>query len=288
MLDKSKWKQRIRSLPCGNFVESTIRKFMRFFDGRDIADGMIDFNTLPPDENIKYNQNMTDLSLIYNIYSQMQANDFVTERLYQYADYSSEILRHLTIILIDDGSPYPIALPENLDLHVVLLRINQDIPWNGGGARNLGACYAKDEKLIFCDIDHLITEKALSQVLHADLHEHSIYLFEWKKPLYVIPNIYAISRKTFFEYHGYDETYSGFYGDDVFFRLYLEEAGCRFVRSGWEAVNQVDTYLGEHNLSRSLVKARNRKSHRIKLKHSCKMLCFPWIFVADRERKDYE
>lgn len=65
-------------------------------------------------------------------------------------------------ILVDDGSPVP-ALPivkefatqETLS-RISVYRIDKDIPWNRGGARNLGTKQAKTEWVIHVDIDHVL------------------------------------------------------------------------------------------------------------------------------------
>lgn len=253
------------------------RKLLRFFDGRDIADGMLDFNKLPCSQRLKKGSK-SRMALIYNVYYQHNEFRGFIEQLQKYEAFASDILGKLEIIVIDDGSPYPLPLPE-LNLNISLLRIKKDIPWNGGGARNLGACYASAEKLLFCDIDHFIPEETIRKCMETVLEDNAFYLLEWQDPVYVIPNIFCIKKSTFFSLHGYDEAYSGFYGDDVFFRKYLEEREVHFIRPGWNAVNSVKKYFGEHNLSRSLLTAKRKLRKREKFEHSDRFLAFPWCFV---------
>ena len=170
-----------------------------------------------------------------------------------------------------------------MNLNISLLRIKKDIPWNGGGARNLGACYATAEKLLFCDIDHFIPEETINDCMETILEDNAFYTLEWKEPVYVIPNIFCIKKKTFFSLHGYDEIYSGFYGDDVFFRKYLEECGVNIIRTGWLAVNSAEKYFGEHKLSRSLSTARRKLRKKAKFEHSDCFLNFPWFFIKSHQ-----
>jgi len=54
-------------------------------------------------------------------------------------------------VLVDDGSPTPVTLPPDLDLNVLFLRIPDDVPWNHAAARNLGAVYARSDKLLLTE-----------------------------------------------------------------------------------------------------------------------------------------
>lgn len=69
---------------------------------------------------------------------------------------------NVRVILVDDGSPEPAEkivrehasgwLRERLSLY----RIEVDIPWNRGGARNLGTKEAKTPWVVHVDIDHIL------------------------------------------------------------------------------------------------------------------------------------
>ena len=74
--------------------------------------------------------------------------------LRRYASYSGDLLDRLQFLIVDDGSPIPVTLPADLDLNVLLLRIPGDVPWNHAAARNLGAVYARSDKLLLTDVDH--------------------------------------------------------------------------------------------------------------------------------------
>jgi glycosyltransferase involved in cell wall biosynthesis len=105
------------------------------------------------------------VSLIVPFYRNVQ---MLKRQLQEWESYPENI----SIILVDDGSPEPAedvvrgasgALSERLRL----LRIDTDISWNRGGARNLGATVADTDWIVHIDIDHLLPRecaKALATV----------------------------------------------------------------------------------------------------------------------------
>lgn len=282
---KEQIKKIISLLPgaLANYCEAIARKVIRFFDGRDLADKMTDFNQLSKTKNLKKSADKERVALIYNVYYQHQDQTDLYNLLYRYESFSEEIRKWLEIIIVDDGSPCPIQLPE-INLNMTLLRILKDIPWNGGGARNLGALYTTAPKLLFCDLDHFVPEDTIRYCIETEMKANAMYLLEWKEPVYVPPNIFCITRGLFLRSGGYDEAYSGFYGDDVFFRKYMEECGISFVRTGWtvSTESQGGNYLGEHNLRRNLFKARNQLRKQPFLAHSHQILRFPWRVIEKR------
>lgn len=277
-------KKQLRKLPEPLAVraENTARRILRFFDGRDISAGLLNFNTLPCSHGIRKLPEKTPLALVYNVYYQHSDFSEMEKQLRKYEKFSPDILRLLTIIIVDDGSKIPIELPD-VNLNITLLRIQEDIPWNGGGARNLGACYTTIEKILFCDIDHFVPKETIRNCMEADIRDNELYLLEWESPVYVPPNIFCMRRHTFLQYHGYDEEFSGYYGDDVFFRRYLEKCGINFIRTGWK-IRQYEKkpFLGEHHLSRSLLTAKRKFKKWPFKQHSCHMLRFPWMIVSER------
>jgi glycosyltransferase involved in cell wall biosynthesis len=86
-------------------------------------------------------------------------------------------------IVIDDGSPEP-ALPiieyeASLELleRLSIYRIGVDIPWNRGGARNLGAQLADTDWIIHVDIDHLLPVESAKALLEAEVTPLCWYRF---------------------------------------------------------------------------------------------------------------
>jgi hypothetical protein len=86
-------------------------------------------------------------------------------------------------IVVDDGSPEP-ALPiieANANAFVrerlQLYRVDVDIPWNRGGARNLGSLLAKTKWLVHLDIDHVLPVASANALLHAEVSKSRWYRF---------------------------------------------------------------------------------------------------------------
>lgn len=153
----------------------------------------------------------------------------------------------LEIILIDDGSPEP-ALPIVLDNYrgrnLLVYRITKDIPWNRGGARNLGAKMATTDWIIHIDIDHILPPDCCARLLKFDADPKCWYRFprfrrgaadETRRKDAIDPKItygpikphcdsYLVTRDQFWKVGGYDEDYSGCLGGGSPFLKQLEEA----------------------------------------------------------------
>lgn len=149
--------------------------------------------------------------------------------------------RNLRLVVVDDGSPEP-ALPiiqpflgdsvssprDNLELY----RIGVDIPWNRGGARNLGAHVCRTDWLIQTDIDHILPLESFAALLRAPLDNRRVYRFprfrvgradETRKkdaipadatfgPVKPHVDSYLIHKEAWHELGGYNEAYSGHIG----------------------------------------------------------------------------
>jgi len=146
--------------------------------------------------------------------------------------------------MIDDASPIPLPLSfgkKNLSIY----RVEQDIPWNIAGARNLVFHTAKTEWVFCADVDHVVTPEALSAIMALDRSDPNIvYTFRRRaRDGYVgvdaIINV-LMNRARFFEMGGYDEDYSGHYGrEETFFLRCLKHHNISIVRCD-------DIYLDWH------------------------------------------
>lgn len=156
------------------------------------------------------------------------------EQLRIFEEYSEAV--QLTVV--DDGSPedaYAIIdqhASEALKRRIALYRIEVDIPWNRGGARNLAAREAKTEWVCQLDIDHVLPADCARRLLEFDANPKHWYRFERyrngaadetrqkdKIPSSatfgkIHPHIdsYLVTRRMFWEAGGYDEDYSGCLG----------------------------------------------------------------------------
>jgi hypothetical protein len=175
------------------------------------------------------------LSLVINCYFDNES-DALNDLLGLYASYSSVLLDRLQFVIVDDGSPMK-AEPDMREvgvnsLNMTMVRIKENIPWNQGGARNLGVVYALSEKILMTDVDHQFTESALEALLRQDVPRKVIYkMARYRKGRLIRyhPNTFLLRRSRFLELYGYDEEFSGNYGcDDEMFAYWQSMMGTRF------------------------------------------------------------
>jgi glycosyltransferase involved in cell wall biosynthesis len=134
------------------------------------------------------------------------------------------------VIVVDDCSPIK-ASDVIRGALCSLYRIDTDIPWNRGGARNLGSMQAETEWLIHVDIDHVLPAECLERLLEYPASENHWYRFprfrvgtadETRKkddldpdcefgPIKPHIDSYLIRRDLFLK-SPYDEDYSGCLG----------------------------------------------------------------------------
>lgn len=141
------------------------------------------------------------------------------------------------IILVDDGSSEPAAdivseFKPELSAGLKIYRIDVDIPWNRGGARNLGTQEADTDWIIHIDIDHILPSPAAWELLSLPVSHKHWYRF----PRYRIgkadetrrkdaipdnqetgpikPHIdsYLCTRSMYWDAGGYNEDFSGCLG----------------------------------------------------------------------------
>lgn len=138
--------------------------------------------------------------------------------------YSKDVHKNIEVFLIDDASPKNPALPVLISNHckipIKLWRIQENIPWNQHGARNLGAKMAgKEGWLYVSDIDHFFEPNEMDKLLHQNLLTTHFYTFERvslpeKLPYHYHCNSILIDRDIYWKAGGYDEDYCGSYGGD--------------------------------------------------------------------------
>lgn len=187
---------------------------------------------------------MQDLTLIVPFYRNCA---MLAEQVRNWNFYPESI----RIILVDDGSPeeaFPIvmehATPETL-ARLEVYRINQDIPWNRGGARNLGAKRCNTAWMLHIDIDHILPPHC-AEILAL---WHSAPVRWYRFPRYrrgradetrlkdaipesqdygqIHPHVdsYLCTRDMYWKAGGYNEDFSGCLGGGSPFLKYLEQVG---------------------------------------------------------------
>ena len=142
------------------------------------------------------------------------------------------------IIIVDDGSKEQaravIVLNAGAELRrrLRLFRIDVDIPWNRGGARNLGTKQAQTEWIVHVDVDHVMTAATATALRAWEPDPAHWYRFERYRVgeadetrrkdkiaddcVYgkIHPHIdsYLTTRSHYWAAGGYDEDYSGCLG----------------------------------------------------------------------------
>lgn len=156
----------------------------------------------------------------------------------------------LRIILVDDGSPEDAAdiarakASPGLLARLQVYRILKDIPWNRGGARNLGAHIAQSPWLIHIDIDHILPAACAWELINVRVNPFVWYRFPRfrrgradetrnKDALprdaeygAIKPHVdsYLCPRSLYWRVGGYDEDYSGCLGGGSPFLAQLSAA----------------------------------------------------------------
>ena len=97
---------------------------------------------------------MTELTLIISVYNQPLMIARQMEEISKYPD-------GIKVIVVDDASK---EMPEVLD-RVDLYRIEIDVQWNRGQARNIGAYVCETEWLIQVDTDHILPAECIEPLL---------------------------------------------------------------------------------------------------------------------------
>jgi hypothetical protein len=146
---------------------------------------------------------------------------FLGVQLRRWTTYAPELLRHLSIIVVDDGSPRcpasDVLTGFALNFPLRLFRVGVDVRWNWLAARNIGMHYAHGWCLL-TDMDHIVPEQTLRAVIFGKLRDSTIYRFLRREftgeSIHPHPNSMLMQAKTFWHVGGYDEALSGFYGTD--------------------------------------------------------------------------
>jgi hypothetical protein len=220
-------------------VEAAIWQDQFGFHNADISSWDIDQFT-NPEKHLKYiakfkNQyknNTIKLSYVVQFYLENNQNNPIDDLISIYSLYDPCILAQIHFVFVDDGSPIPVVIHPHTNLNYTLIRIEDNIPWNQPGARNIGVTHTQSERIILTDLDIIFPENLLSQLLDFYPPQHAIFKFKTVSNLQVIQphfNVFFMWKDTFMRTKGVDELFSGQYGyDDVFFYFLNKALGVKF------------------------------------------------------------
>lgn len=222
------------------------------------------------------------VSIVIPVYQQTDVN-MLGERLLHYAALPKEVRRKFELVLVDDGSPHAVTLPD-ADLNMTLLRILEDIPWNQTGASNLGVCFAKADNLLLTDLDHTVTPEVLDFMFSKELLLRDVWKFGRVNDDQVVkphPNTFFMRKDFFLMINGYDEDFCGNYGyKDQFFGKYTLPQHNANVQTAKQCMRHITADTArEHTLVRCTA-VNEQLFHSKQGLHSRRMLRFPWKFVA--------
>lgn len=215
-----------------------------------------------------------------------------SDHLRTWANYSPQVLKNLKFVIIDDGSPKNPAVgcvPKGCKLPLEIFRINEDIPWNQHGARNLGAHVSKGSEWLFMsDMDVQVDHLAAACLTAAPLLPQCTYMME-RKILYknrvefkVHPNTFLLTSSKFCETGGYDEDYCGTYGGDAPFRDKLKSISTIMLLKGFSLTGISNEMISDASTSRWDREAYHKlylKKHSEKVGlpyHPQRLLRFSW------------
>lgn len=161
------------------------------------------------------------LSYITNYYLNQKSADSITDLLTVYLQYDPELLSQIQFVIVDDGSPIQVQIPD-FDLNIIWLRITEDIMWNLAGARNLGVLYAKSDKILMTDSDIEYPEHTLRKM--AEMRNPGRHFYRIRRRNFVDEktgkvgrpgaNNFFMSRARFMRFYGYEEEFNGGYGSE--------------------------------------------------------------------------
>jgi glycosyltransferase involved in cell wall biosynthesis len=228
---------------------------------------------------------MKTLSIISHFYNH---HPRVDEQIAHWGSLPEEIKKDIEIILVDDHSDVEYELPIS-DLDIKLFRVTDDIPWNQGGARNLGVYNASGEIILITDIDQFVYGDFISLLVQqsALVGKETLNFFRIKsliniqnnKPLDHHPNSFFVRLADFKKLGMYDEDFVGYYGyEDIYMVKVWQKNGGKIAFV--DRVVSENKDFGTTNLNRNIERNYHlivEKMNEINFTRSPSILRFNWI-----------
>ncbi len=186
------------------------------------------------------------------------------QQLSNFATYPTDIQKHLTIIIVDDGSPLGLRAEEythhesflsSIHFRLRIARITTEIRWNVEGSRNLAFYLGDTRRGLMLDLDMLVPVETMRKVLEWNTtttfmdHESTTkevsvaHKFNRRKPngrQSMQPAVAFLDIPEYWNSGGLDEDFAGEYGfgtEPHFWHMWKK--GSRVV------VSHNDTYINE-------------------------------------------
>lgn len=251
----------------------------------------------------QYKHSHIKLTYVVQFYLENNKRNPVNELISIYNRYDSNVLDKIHFVFVDDCSPIPVVIDPNTNLNYTLIRVEDDIPWNQGGARNIGVQHAMSDRIILTDLDIIFPENLLAQLLDFYPPQHSIFKFKTISNLkFVEPhfNVFLMWKDTFMRTKGVDEAFSGRYGyDDVFFYFLNKALGVKFYLHNYSNIvhrehkensekqhNSLKREMSENKILFEQKMAIIKESTNPLEARSDLYLNFKWRVIATHERKN--
>jgi hypothetical protein len=159
------------------------------------------------------------VTFIYPYYCNAQ---FLRRQMDGWIAYPETIRRHLSAIIVDDGSPESQAevtlkrLPKPFQIRLFYIEV--DVRWNWLAARNIAMKHAPEGWCAATDMDHVIPLETAEALVWGTHDPACIYRFSrvehTGQQIHSHPNSWFMTREMFWRFGGYDEALSGLYGTD--------------------------------------------------------------------------
>lgn len=163
-------------------------------------------------------------------------DNHLSHQLNSWQEYSSKVLSEIQFLIVDDGSikgkwAESFFRRNNLkykSLDIRLVKIDQSIEWNIGGARNLGFFEAESDWVLMIDGDTIVKPRLIEFALTNTKNPNDVYIFfdrirpdgKTSKPH---PAVMLLRKENYWQNGGCDEDFVGNYGyTDPHFRYRLE------------------------------------------------------------------
>ena len=147
------------------------------------------------------------------------APEMLQEQVRYWKGYDNRV----RVILIDDGSPQCPAM-DVLDavdqiylngINLSVYRIEQNIPWNYSGTRNLAFLVADPGWVFSTDLDHIVPNVSINEMFGRELNDKCYYIPKRIQNGLLMKrhsDSFIMTKHLYWSVGGYDEDFAGWYG----------------------------------------------------------------------------